>query len=159
MKQLRRNLAAARNTVFGKQHDFTRLSVASNAELLKGYQAATGVQDWLGVKDFVVRMREGAEPDVLWPGLVRDFAQTSGTTAGDKFIPVSAAMLKSNLHASMDIFGHMSRFGVSLPRLTGGKSLFLGGSSDLATSDKGIRTGDLSGIISPLIRWPISFGR
>mgnify|MGYP000644391439 CR=1 FL=1 len=31
-------------------------------------------------------MRVGAEPNVLWPGLVTHFAQTSGTTAGDKFI-------------------------------------------------------------------------
>ncbi len=156
VKQLRRNLAAARNTVFGKQHDFTRLSVLSDSDLLKAYQSVIGVKDWYAFKDLIARMREGAEPDVLWPGLVQDFAQTSGTTAGDKYIPVSKAMLKSNFQASMDIFGNMSRFGVNLAQLTGGKSLFLGGSSDLETSSKGIRTGDLSGIISPLIRWPIS---
>ena len=101
-------------------------------------------------------MREQAAPDVLWPGLVRDFAQTSGTTAGDKFIPVSAQMLRSNFLASLDIFSHLARFGVSLTGLLSGRSLFLGGSTKLETSPQGIRTGDLSGIVTPLIRWPIS---
>ncbi len=101
-------------------------------------------------------MREGAEANVLWPGLVRDFAQTSGTTAGDKYIPVSRDMLRSNFRASMDIFAQAHRFGCSLPFLTGGRILFLGGSTDLAVNARGVRTGDLSGIVTPLIRWPIS---
>src|SRR6185369_7282766 len=102
------------------------------------------------------RMRENAEPNVLWPGIVRDFAQTSGTTAGDKYIPVSEAMLSSNRKASFDIFANAERFGLPLRRLLGGKSLFLGGSTKFDTSDKGIRTGDLSGLVTRLIVWPVT---
>ncbi len=154
--QLRQLLDAAKSTHFGKQHDFERLAGLPIAEMLDGYRKAVPVADWYAYKDLIARMREGAEPDVLWPGLVRDFAQTSGTTAGDKYIPVSAEMLRSNYLASLDIFAHAARFGVSLTRLLGGKSLFLGGSTNLATSPQGVRTGDLSGIVTPLIKWPIS---
>jgi hypothetical protein len=124
--------------------------------LTHAYRKAVPVADWYTFKDLIARMREGAEPDILWPGLIRDFAQTSGTTAGDKFIPVSKAMMKSNFLASLDIFANMARFGIPLTKVTAGRCLFLGGSSDCPTSDKGIRTGDLSGLVMPLIRWPIS---
>ncbi|MCE7974090.1 MAG: hypothetical protein DYG92_07155 [Leptolyngbya sp. PLA1] len=156
LAQLRRLLTDASGTWFGRAHGFEKLANLPQAELLPAYRRAVPVADWYAYKDAIARMREGAEPDVLWPGLVRDFAQTSGTTAGDKFIPVSAAMLRSNFLASLDIFATLARFGVSLPRLLAGRSLFLGGSTDLATSPKGIRTGDLSGIVTPLIRWPMT---
>ncbi|MBK9188012.1 MAG: GH3 auxin-responsive promoter family protein [Phycisphaerales bacterium] len=156
LAQLRNLLRAGVATRFGKSHGFARLLECSNAELLPAYRKAVPIADWLVYKDHIASMREGAEPDVLWPGLVRDFAQTSGTTAGDKFIPVSRQMLRSNFLASLDIFANLSRFGVSLTKLLSGRSLFLGGSTDLSTSDKGIRTGDLSGIVTPLIRWPMT---
>lgn len=156
LSQLRQLLHAAKDTVFGRQAKFEKILEQPNENLLTAYRAAVPIADWYAFRELIARMREGAEPNVLWPGLVQDFAQTSGTTAGDKFIPVSQAMLKSNLHASLDIFGHLSNFGVSLPRLLGGRSLFLGGTTKLDTSPQGVRTGDLSGIVTPLIRWPIN---
>lgn len=154
--QLRGLLSRAAGTRFGREHGFGRLAGLSNEDLLAAYRKAVPIGDWYAYRDLVQRMREGAEPDVLWPGLVEDFAQTSGTTAGDKYIPVSREMLRSNFLASMDIFAHLWRFGVSLPGLLAGKSLFLGGSTNLERSERGVRTGDLSGIVAPLIRWPIS---
>ena len=65
-------------------------------------------------------------------------------------------MLRSNFLAAMDIFANAMRFGVDVSRLLGGKSLFLGGSTDLTINEHGIRTGDLSGLVAPLIKWPIS---
>lgn len=154
--QLRNLMSVSKDTVFGKQFHFAKLLELSNDEIVAAYRKEVPVADWYVFKDWIARMREGAEPDVLWPGLVKDFAQTSGTTAGDKFIPVSAAMMKSNQLASFDIFANVHRFGVSLSNLLAGKVLFLGGSTNLETSAKGIRTGDLSGIIAPLIRWPLT---
>lgn len=156
ISQLRSLLTAARGTVFGRAHAFERLATLPNAEILAAYRAAVPIGDWHAFRPYIERMREGAEPDVLWPGLIQDFAQTSGTTSGDKFIPVSKQMLRSNLLASLDIFANLHRFGVSLPWLLTGKILFLGGSTNLETSPRGVRTGDLSGIVTPLIRWPVS---
>lgn len=156
LHQLRRLLASASETEFGHIHGFSRLAALSDDHVLPAYRQRVPLRDWYGFKDLIARMREGAEPDVLWPGLVRDFCQTSGTTAGDKYIPVSEAMKRSNFRAAMDIFAHAVNAGISIPRIFSGKALFLGGSTSLTTSDKGIRTGDLSGIAATQIRWPIS---
>lgn len=155
-RQLLGLLDAAKRTEFGRAHGFARLAHLAEREVLDAYRASVPIADWYAYRTMIERMREGGEPDVLWPGVVRDFAQTSGTTAGDKFIPVSREMLRSNYRASVDVFANMARFGVSLPRLTRGKLLFLGGSTDLTVNRHGVRTGDLSGIVTPLIRWPMT---
>ncbi|MDX2147143.1 MAG: GH3 auxin-responsive promoter family protein [Planctomycetota bacterium] len=155
-RELRKLLSKASNTEIGRKNNFARLAALPDAEILPAYQQTLPVADWYVYKDQIARMREQAEPNVLWPGLVMDYAQTSGTTAGDKFIPVSQEMMKSNYRASLDIFAYMSLFGLSLANVFKGKALFLGGSSDLSVNQHGIRTGDLSGLVVPLIRWPIS---
>ncbi|MFO0832037.1 MAG: GH3 auxin-responsive promoter family protein [Phycisphaerales bacterium] len=156
LAQLRNLLRTAAGTDFGRRHKFARLAGLDQAELLPAYRAEVPVADWHAFQEDIRRMREGGEPGVLWPGRVLDFAQTSGTTAGDKFIPVSRDMLRSNFLASLDIFAHLHRFGVSLPQMLGGKSLFLGGSTNLTPNEHGVRTGDLSALVTPLIRWPLS---
>lgn len=155
-RQLRSILATAANTQFGTQHGFARIASLPHAQMLDAFRAAVPIADYEAFRAPIVRMREHAEPNVLWPGLVKNYAQTSGTTAGDKFMPVSDDMMKSNFKASLDIFAHAARFGVSAPALTSGRLLFLGGSTELSQNQHGISTGDLSGIVAPLIRWPLS---
>lgn len=156
LRQLRRQLVKAKSTEFGRRHGFARLSKLPDEELLSAYRDSVPVQDYEGYRSYIERMREGAEPDVLWPGLVMDFAQTSGTTSGDKFMPVSKELFRSNFLSSLDIFSNLVRWGVSLPQMMSGRCLFLGGSTDLEVNEHGIRTGDLSGLVTPMIRWPIS---
>ena len=157
LTQLRRNLRRAARTEIGRELGFARIaSIGDGGEMLEAYRAATPLADWYAFQDRLGRMREGGEPDLLWPGLVRDFAQTSGTTAGDKFIPLSLEMMRSNYRASLDIFAHLMRFGESLPGLLCGKCLFIGGSSAVETNRHGVRTGDLSGLVTSLITWPLS---
>lgn len=154
--QLRSLLERAKDTTFGREYGFASVLKASDAEIAAEYRTAVPARDYVAFLPYVKRMVEGAEPDVLWPGLVRQFCQTSGTTAGDKRIPISGAMMASNKKASFDIFAHSSNWGVSIPRLLGGKALFLGGSSALDRQDNGILIGDLSGIATQQIRWPLS---
>ncbi|MEM9066555.1 MAG: GH3 auxin-responsive promoter family protein [Planctomycetota bacterium] len=154
--QLRKLLRAARQTEFGREHGFDRISRLQGDEMLAAYRAAVPIADWYAFQDRIARMREGGEPDLLWPGLVGDFAQTSGTTAGDKFIPVSKPMFRSNYLTSLDIFAHLINRGFALPDVMGGRALFLGGSTELETNEHGINTGDLSGLVTPLIRWPLT---
>ena len=150
-------LTRASKTSYGRGHDFARIAAIDDpAERLRAYRAAVPVRDWYAFKDEIARMREGAEPDVLWPGLVRRFAQTSGTTAGDKFIPVSDDMMRSNKRASYDIFAYLRARGVDAAGIMDGRCLFLGGSSDLRPNEHGIITADLSGLVAPMIRWPLS---
>jgi len=155
--QLRKNLRVSAQTVFGKEHEFGAIAaIKDDEELIRAFRKAMPINDWYVFKDHIEAMRERGEPDVLWPGRVGHFAQTSGTTAGDKYIPVSPEMFRSNYLASLDIFAHLINRGVHPERMMGGRCLFLGGSTDLEYNDKGIATGDLSGLVTPLIKWPLS---
>lgn len=157
IEQLTRNMRRARSTRFGRAHGFDRaLGYGDPADRLRAYRECVPVCDWYAFQRDIADMREGGEPDVLWPGRVMRFAQTSGTTAGDKFIPVSDEMMRSNYLASLDIFAHLINRGVHPGRIMGGRCLFLGGSTDLEYNEHGIATGDLSGLVTPLIRWPLS---
>ncbi len=156
LHQLRKLFRKASRTEFGRAHGFARLAALPDAEMLVAYRKAVPIVDYEGYRSLIERMREGGEPDILWPGLVRDFAQTSGTTSGDKFMPVSGALFRSNYRASLDIFANLMRWCVPLTRIMSGRCLFLGGSTDLSVNEHGIRTGDLSGLVTPMIRWPIS---
>ncbi|TVQ32382.1 MAG: hypothetical protein EA376_05805 [Phycisphaeraceae bacterium] len=146
----------ASETIFGRDHDFAGLFGEDSAGVVNAFRDRVPIQTYDDLLPLLSRMREQGEPDVTWPGLVRDWAQTSGTTSGDKFIPVSKEMLRHNRKASYDVFANAMRFGVDLPDVFSGKLLFLGGSTDVVENRHGVRTGDLSGIVTSLIRWPIS---
>ncbi len=154
--QLRALLRHGAGAAFGREHDFARLAELPDNELPGAYRKAVPAGDYEAFRSLISSMRDEGRPDVLWPGLITRYAQTSGTTAGDKYIPVSEEMMRSNRRAALDIFAHAARFGVSLPRILAGKVLFLGGSTDLSVNQHGIATGDLSGLVTPMIRWPIS---
>lgn len=154
--QLRRLLHRARETEFGRAHDFDHALLRPGREMVQAYRAATPIAVYDDLKPMLERMRVGGEPDICWPGLVRDWAQTSGTTAGDKYVPVSEDLLRHNRKASFDVFAHAARFGVSLPDLFAGRLLFLGGSTALEENEHGVRTGDLSGVVTQLITWPLT---
>ncbi len=155
--QLRSLITQAQHTRFGQGRGFAAIAAIEDPiEMINAYQSSTPIADWYAFADDIAGMREHGHPDILWPGRVDRFAQTSGTTAGDKFIPVSDEMMKSNYLASLDIFAHLLNRGVPPERYMGGRCLFLGGSTELDINEHGIATGDLSGLVTPMIRWPIS---
>ena len=157
LRQLNGLLSAGSFCRFGRERHFERiLGLPDPLERYRAFTRAVPVADWYAFKDDITEMREHGRRGVLWPGLVTRFAQTSGTTAGEKFIPVSDEMMRGNYLASLDIFAHLINRGVSPARLMGGRCLFLGGSSDLEYNEHGVATGDLSGLVTPLIRWPLS---
>jgi hypothetical protein len=146
---LRRLLDRARHTAFGRRHGFS--SIAGHADFIR----AVPIADYVARLEWVQRMLAG-EPDVCWPGKVRYFAQTSGTTAGDKRIPVTDDMMKSDTRAALAIFAYYARRGRGLVRsLMAGQLLFLGGSTALTPTAGGACIGDLSGIATRSLRWPL----
>ena len=76
-------LQEARDTEYGRNHLFGQV---------KGYEdfaRKTPVNTYEELKNDIDRMRHG-ERDVLWPGRVKWYAKSSGTTNDkSKFIPVS----------------------------------------------------------------------
>ena len=84
--------------------------------------------------------------DCSWPGTIRYFAQTSGTTTGiTKYIPCSRDMIRANSWAIFDLLTHHFAHRPK-SRLFGGRNFMLGGSTQLTELAPGIRGGDLSGI-------------
>ncbi len=92
-----------------------------------------------------MRMIAG-EKDVLWPGLTRNFAQSSGTSDGkSKYIPVTpASFSRSHYKGGSSVISHyLSLYPDS--RIFAGKSFILGGSfANELTLPPGVRVGDLS---------------
>ena len=149
-KAFQRLLARAKNTCFGREHDFA--AIRTHADFVK----AVPIGDYVQRLNLFERMVAG-EANVSWPGVVKFFAQTSGTTAGDKRIPVTRAMAKANLRAAMGIFAMYNRRRPGMAsRMMDGKLLFLGGSTTMTPTEAGGWIGDLSGIATGSIRWPIS---
>ncbi len=103
------------------------------------------VSAYAGLRPYVMRMIAG-EKDVLWPGLTRNFAQSSGTSDGkSKYIPVTpASFSRSHYKGGSSVISHyLSLYPDS--RIFAGKSFILGGSfANELTLPPGIRVGDLS---------------
>lgn len=107
------------------------------------------------LKDDIDRMRHG-ETNVLWPGQVKWYAKSSGTTNDkSKFIPVSPEGLQ-NIHyqGGKDVVALYLRNNPQ-SRLFDGRSLILGGSHSPNYNVQDSIVGDLSAIlienINPLV--------
>ncbi|HUU22517.1 MAG TPA: GH3 auxin-responsive promoter family protein [Phycisphaerae bacterium] len=142
-------LRRARNTWFGREHGFK--SIRTHEDFVR----QVPIRDYVAQLEMFERI-VGGQRDVSWPGRVRYFAQTSGTTAGDKRIPVTRGMMRANARAALAIFAYYRRRSPALlARMLEGRLLFLGGSTDLTRTDSGALIGDLSGIATRSIRWPV----
>ena len=132
----------ARNTAFGKDHQFEKIH---NYE---DFKAAVSIRDYEDLKPYVERIKQG-EKDVLWPGKPAYFAKTSGTTSGVKYIPMSRESTPSHFGTARDaVFNYFGKTGNG--KWLDGKLIFLSGSPTLETT-AGIPTGRLSGISNHLV--------
>jgi hypothetical protein len=136
---LLRLVRTARATEFGRQHSFD--SVRSVTD----YQARVPLADYLAFAPRWARSING-EADVTWPGRACYWVKTSGTTAGDKCIPVTREALASHRQGGWDaLYLAVEKAGGG--HLLGGRLLFLGGSSVLKPLGHRCQLGDLSGLM------------
>jgi hypothetical protein len=137
---LRRLVRRARFTRFGRDHGF------SHVRGIADYQKAVPIRTYEDLWHEYLAARYPVFEDLTWPGRIPYLALTSGTTQGaTKYIPVSRAMLASNVKAGRTMLAyHMAAHPNS--RLFHGRLFFLGGSSDLEQPAPGVAQGDLSGI-------------
>jgi hypothetical protein len=138
-RTLRRLVAAAAGTEFGREHDFRGIRTTAD------YQARVPVTDYLAFQPRWARALAG-EPDVTWPGRPRHWVKTSGTTAGDKIIPVTPEAFASHRRGGWDALV-MAVERVGAAALLGGPMLFLGGCTTLTPIGHGATAGDLSGLV------------
>ena len=138
---LRKLVQKASGTQWGVEHQYG--SVDSYEQFVK----LVPVNTYEELKGYIQRMREG-ERDVLWPGQVRWYAKSSGTTNDkSKFIPVSLDGLKK-IHylGGRDC---VSCYLAINPKsnILRGKSLILGGSHTPNLNTPKSLVGDLSAIL------------
>lgn len=139
----------AKNTEYGRGHLFSTIS--SYEDFVQNIPVNTYEE----LKKDIDRMRHG-EADILWPGQVKWYAKSSGTTNDkSKFIPVSQDGLH-NIHykGGKDV---MAYYLANNPksRVFDGKGLILGGSHSPNYNLHNSLVGDLSAIlienINPLV--------
>ena len=115
----------------------------------------TPISTYDDFKDDIDRMRRG-EADVLWPGRVKWYAKSSGTTNDkSKFIPVSARYLRDTHYAGGTDAVALYLRNNPKSRLFDGRALILGGSHAPNYNLPHSLVGDLSSIlienINPLV--------
>lgn len=139
-RTLARLLEMARSTEVGREYGFSSIHGPQH------YAERVPMRPYEEIRSQVMRMVAG-EKDVLWPGVTRRFAQSSGTSDGrSKFIPVTAASLRMNHYEGSKsvVAEYLSLYPDS--RIFGGRSFILGGSfaTELRDVPPHVRVGDLS---------------
>lgn len=131
----------AKNTEYGKAYNFKDIATVSD------FQQALPIQGYNDIKHYVDRIRNG-EKDILWPGEVKWFAKSSGTTSDkSKFIPVTKESLEDcHLRGPKDVFAqYIQNFPET--KVLKGKTLTLGGSHRINNFSNNSFYGDLSAIL------------
>ncbi|MFO7872882.1 MAG: GH3 auxin-responsive promoter family protein [Bacteroidales bacterium] len=142
-RELKKLLRRAANTAFGEHYRFTE--ILQSEDIIRSFQERIPIHDYNSIfKDWWYRTLNG-EPYVCWPGKVKYFALSSGTSeASSKHIPVTATMLRAIKKTSVKQIFSLARY--NFPRSFYEKGiLMLGGSTHLQYNGTYFE-GDLSGI-------------
>ncbi|SHF09394.1 GH3 auxin-responsive promoter [Mariniphaga anaerophila] len=134
-------LRRARNTAWGEKFRYDKINSVAD------FQRAVPLQTYEDIKPWVERLRQG-ETDLLWPGEVKWFAKSSGTTSEkSKFIPVTKEALEDcHLRGPKDVFAiYIKNYPET--KVLFGKTLTLGGSHSINNFANNSYYGDLSAIL------------
>ncbi len=142
-RELKKLLKKAAYTSFGEEYRFDE--ILKSPDFVKEFQQRIPIHDYNNIfKNWWYRMLNG-EPYVCWPGKVKYFALSSGTSeASSKQIPITADMLRAIKKTSIRQIFSLARYDFSRDFYEKG-ILMLGGSTHLNFNGTYFE-GDLSGI-------------
>lgn len=138
--ELMQLIRKAERTQFGRFYRFEKIRTVSD------YQRGVPLFNYETIKTWWEHYFLG-ERDVTWPGKTVFWGLSSGTTSGNKLLPVTRDTIRTNSLGGMDTlyaYLHRSRD----RRLLQGKMLFLGGCTTLTPSAGGTLIGDNTGIMA-----------
>jgi len=144
IRVLKKLLKKARYTEFGQQYFFDEILM--NRHPGKKFQQLVPTFDYSSIyKLWWHKTLEGV-PDVCWPGKIKYFALSSGTSeASSKYIPITQDLMRGNRIVMIKQLLTLRSY-EHLPWKSVGKGwMMLGGSTDLQQGP-GYYSGDLSGI-------------
>lgn len=138
---LKELLRTAQDTRFGQQYHFHSITTAEQ------YRERLPLVHYEDIKESIVQMMNGKQ-NILWPEDVKWFAKSSGTTdAKSKFIPVSPSSLENcHFRGGKDVISIFNRL-YPEAQVFSGKTLALGGSSEVNKTNTNCQYGDLSAIL------------
>ncbi len=134
-------ITAGSSTEYGKKYSF------SSIKDLNDFSKALPLTDYEDMKPYIERMMMG-EKSILWPGQVKWFSKSSGTTSSkSKFIPVSHINLKhGHIKSSWDVVTllyHNKPDSMVFAQ----KNLVMGGTVSTFEKYPDTKYGDISGIM------------
>ena len=146
-------ISKGKNTLYGKKYGFSDILSYND------FSRNVPVVEYDDIKPYINRMFSGEE-NILWPGKVKWFAKSSGTTSDkSKFIPVTDDSLKNNHYkGGKDIFSvYVNEFPNT--KIFNGKALSIGGSNKINNLTENSYYGDLSSILIQNLPFWAEFNR
>lgn len=144
LKVLKKLLKRARFTEFGQKYLFDQILLSKH--MGKNFQRIVPTFDYDKIfRQWWFRALDG-KPDICWPGTIKFFALSSGTSeASSKYIPITKELIRANTLTSFRQLISLASYN-NVPKKYVGKGwLMLGGSTHLQKSTT-YYAGDLSGI-------------
>jgi hypothetical protein len=144
LRVLKKLLKKARHTEFGQKYFFDQILL--NRHIIKKYQELVPTYDYTTIYEEWWHKTLENFPDVCWPGRIKFFALSSGTSeSASKYIPVTQDLMRGNRIVMIKQLLSLRHY-EGIPWKSVGKGwLMLGGSTDLE-KHPGYYAGDLSGI-------------
>jgi hypothetical protein len=141
---LKKLLRKARFTQFGQQYKFDELLLSKHPG--KKFQQQVPTFDYSKIyAQWWYKTLEGT-PDVCWPGVIKYFALSSGTSeAASKYLPITKDLIRSNTITSFKQLVSLTKYTNVNKSAVGKGWLMLGGSTQLQKGPT-YYAGDLSGI-------------
>ena len=138
-KTFQKLIDQAKNTEFGKAHDFDKISTYDD------FKKLITVRDYEELRPYIERVVNGEE-NILWPGKPLYLTKTSGTTSGIKYIPISKESMPAHITSARNaLLSYVHETGNA--DFLNGKLIFLQG-SPILSKKSGVETGRLSGIVA-----------
>ena len=147
IRVLKKLMKKARFTEFGQKYRFDDILLSKHPGIK--FQEIVPVHDYNKIyEEWWKKTLEGV-PDVTWPGKIKYYALSSGTSeAASKYIPVTKELLRSNSINFIRQLLSLIRYDEANKRAMTKGFLFLGGATDLQKGKAGWHAGDLSGILA-----------
>ncbi|MFA7060132.1 MAG: GH3 auxin-responsive promoter family protein [Pedobacter sp.] len=154
-------IKTAASTRFGRDNDFARLKLMSFDLAYRYYNSRVPIRSYQDfMKDYFYCEQPASSigrsapnlDNITWPGAIKLFCETSGTTAPSKFIPFSEQMFAANRRAALDM---MSCYLAANPQsqILSGKILYMSGSTSLTRVKRGVWSGDMSALTLRFRPW------
>lgn len=141
-QQLNEILQTAQGTEWGMKYKFSEITNPNQ------WRKTVPVHEYDQIKSDIHRMMKG-QSNILWPGIIRNFAKSSGTTSDkSKFIPITAenhknCYTRAGLRLMCCVYDQIPNVGI-----LDGKSILLAGSTQSNLSEyPGTMIGDVSAVI------------